>query len=69
MKVLSKYSCVLNLKAAPEPPRPSTLFKLTILSLFGDGVDEYASISNKNMHFIRIAIWEYVVMLVFEHVS
>ena len=56
---------VPNLKAAPEPPRPSTLLKLTMLSLLDDGVDEYASILNKHMHFIRIAIWESVVMLVF----
>ena len=60
---------VPNLKAAPEPPRPSTLLKLTNLSLFDDGVDEYASILYKIVHVIRIGIWEYVVMLVFEHVS
>ena len=69
MNVLSKYSYVLNLKAVPEPPRPTNLLKLTASSLFDDGVDEYASILNQIMHVIRIAIWEYAVMLVFEHVS
>ena len=69
MNVLSKYSYVLNVKAVPEPPRSTTLLKLTISSLLDDGVDEYASILNKNMHVIRIAIWEYAVMHVSEHAS
>ncbi len=69
MKVLSKYSYVLNLKGVPEPPRPTTLLNVSTSSLFDNGIDEFASILNKVMHVIRIASWEYAVMLVFEHVS
>ena len=67
--IVGGIGCVPDLKAAPEPPRPSTLLKLPHLSRFDDGINEPASILNKNKHFIRIATRESVVMLGFYHVT